>query len=376
MTSRERVLNAIAHKDGPLPIDFGGLHSSIHWEGYKKVREYLGWKELEPEIQDWFQMIAFSDEELADRFGADCIPVHTKPKSGWKLEIESKPDGDYFTTELGIVLRRPKDGLWFDLYECPLQKAKDLSDVKKYKFPDPEDPARTEGLKEKISKLRQETDKAIVLFCPVGGLWELSYFIRGLEEQMTDMVLHPEIADYLAAKCFEWENAYFGFVLNEVGEYIDVVQMGGDLGGQNGLLFSRDMYLKYYKSRERKFIDTIKSCTKAHVYMHSCGAVRDVIPDIIENGVEILNPVQVNAKGMDSQELKREFGKDLTFWGGSCDPRILTNGTPEKVEAETRKRIEDFSSGGGYVFASVHNMQKTMPPENIVRMFDVALEYR
>ncbi len=110
--------------------------------------------------------------------------------------------------------------------------------------------------------------------------------------------------------------------------------------------------------------------------MHNCGSIRDVIPDLIDNGIEILNPVQVHAKGMDSKELKQEFGKDLTFWGGGCDPRILTSGTPDEVEAETRRRIEDCSPGGGFVFASVHNIQKTMPPENIVRMFDVALQYR
>jgi uroporphyrinogen decarboxylase len=376
MTGRERVLNAIAHKDGPLPIDFGGLHSSIHEKGYQAVRKHLGLPDKEPVIQDWLQMIVLPDEELLARFGADCVPVYSHPRNGWKHEIREREDGYYLEDQWGLVLHKPKDGLFFDLHSSPLQKMSSLEEIKKYRFNDPEDPARVKGLKEKLQKLRRESDRAMVLFCPVGGIYEHSYFLRGLVELYYDMMDHPEIVDYLAARTCEWEVAYFSHVLKEIGEYVDVVQMGDDLGGQNGLLFSKEIYLKYYRDRERKVVEAIKKHSKGHVYMHNCGSVREVIPQIIENGVEILNPVQIQAAGMDSGGLKRDFGRDLTFWGGGCNPYVLTHGSPAEVEKEVRRRVEDFHPGGGFVFASVHNVQAYMPPANIVKMYETACEYR
>jgi uroporphyrinogen decarboxylase len=376
VTSRERIANAVSHKEGSLPIDFGGLHTSIHEKGYASVRNYLDWEEKDPVIQDYFQMIVFPDEELSNRFGNDTLPVYTNPPDGWKLNIIEKDDGFYFTNEWGITFRKPKDGYFFDLYECPLQKIRTLEDAKKYRYTDPENPGRIRGLREKFKKLHEKTDKAIVLFCPVGGIYEHSYFLRGLTEYYMDIAGAPEIADYIAEKTCEWETAYFRYVLKEVGEYVDIVQMGDDLGGNNGLLFSKEHYYKYFKDRERRVIDAIRESCDAAVYMHNCGSISEIIPDLIEIGVQILNPVQVQAANMDSCFLKQEFGKEITFWGGGCDPRILQNGTPDDVEREVTKRIEDFASGGGFVFASVHNIQYNMPPENIVRMFDTALKYR
>ncbi len=376
MTSRKRVLQAINHKEGPIAIDFGGLHTSLHLNAYRRVMDTLGWEPDSPVIQDWFQMIVFPHQRLLDRFGADTVPVYTNPGSGWEPRFEQKGNDEFFTNEWGIVLRKPKDGYFFDIYSSPLQKAANLGDIKKYRWPDPEDPGRVKGLREKVKKLRRETDKALILFNPIGGTHEHSYFLRGLTECLMDLVENQDIADYLAAKVSEWEAAYFTFVLKEIGDYIDIVQVGDDLGTTMGLIFSRDMYLKYYKNREKAIIDAIKRITKAHIYFHSCGAVFEVIKDFIDIGVEILNPVQIQAKGMDSARLKREFGKDLTFWGGGCDPKVLTTGSRKDVEKEVGKRIEDFLPGGGFVFASVHNIQANDPPDNIITMYDTALQYR
>jgi uroporphyrinogen decarboxylase len=376
MTSRERVLNAIQHKDGPLPIDFGGLHSSLHKKVHTGVMRLLGLEDFSEEIQDWFQIIVYPDARLLDRFGADCLPVYTNPGSGWKLEFTRDGDFEYFVNEWGIRLRRPMDGYFFDLYEQPLKQAQSLSEIKKYKWPDPEDPARIHGLREKIKQVRESTDKALVLFNPIGGSHEHSYFLRGLDTLLLDLALNPDIADYLAAKVAEWEAAFFTFVLKEIGDLVDVVQVGDDLGTSYGLIFSHDMYLKYYKHRERSIIDAIKKVSKAHIYFHNCGAIREAIPDMIDIGVEILNPVQVQAAGMDSAGLKRDFGKHLTFWGGACDPRVLAIGTTQDVEREVTRRIEDFHKDGGFVFASVHNIQANDKPENVVKMFEVASRYR
>jgi uroporphyrinogen decarboxylase len=376
MTSRERVLNAIAHMDGPLPVDFGGLHSSLHQNAHRAVVRTLGLRAAEPEIQDWFQMIVFPAPALLERFGADCVPVYANPGAGWELKFEEDERNQYMTNEWGITLRKPKDGYFFDLHRCPLQKMDSLEEIRKWKWPDPEDPARVKGLRERVLKLRRETDKAVVLFNSIGGTHEHSYFIRGLTELLTDLAASPDIADYLAAKAGEWEAAWFTRVLKEIGDLVDIAQVGDDLGTSQGLIFSRRMYLKFYKERERSIIDAIKKASKAHVYFHCCGAVREVIPDLIDIGVEILNPVQIQAAGMDSAALKKDFGRDLTFWGGGCNPKILTTGTPKDVEAEVRRRIADFHKGGGYVFASVHNIQAVDPPENIVAMFDAAARYR
>jgi uroporphyrinogen decarboxylase len=376
MTSRERVLRAVRHEEGPLAVDFGGLHSSLHLKSYQEVVQAMGWELEEPNIQDWFQMIVFPQTRLLEYFGADCVPVYPNPGSGWELNIMEEGNNQFFTNEWGIVLRKPKDGYFFDLYSCPMQKAVSLDEIKKYAWPDPEDPARIKGLKEKLQRLRRETDKALVLFNPIGGTHEHSYFLRGLTELLLDLAANPDIADYLAAKVAEWQAAYFSFVLREIGQYVDIVQVGDDLGTTNGLIFSRDMYLKYYKNREKTVIDAIQKACDAHIYFHSCGSIREVIPDLIDIGVEILNPVQIQARNMDSAELKRDFGRDLTFWGGGCDPRVLTIGSKENVRDEVNRRIEDFMKDGGFVFASVHNIQANDPPENIITMFETAGQYR
>ena len=165
--------------------------------------------------------------------------------------------------------------------------------------------------------------------------------------------------------------------LKEIGKYVDIVQVGDDLGMTNGLIFSRDMYLKYYKYREKAIIDAIKKVSDAPVYFHSCGSIREIIPDLIEIGVEILNAVQIQARNMSSVELKKEFGNDLTFWGGGCDTQqILPNGSPEEVYAHVKQQLEVLSPGGGFVFQQVHNILPDVQAENILAMFSSVKDFK
>ncbi|MCB0059690.1 MAG: hypothetical protein KDE45_21775, partial [Caldilineaceae bacterium] len=165
--------------------------------------------------------------------------------------------------------------------------------------------------------------------------------------------------------------AYWEVALPLVGDYADVVQEADDLAGQFGLLINPETYRKIIKPRHKKIMDFIKARTDAKIFFHSCGAIREIIPDMIEIGIDIINPVQVSAVGMESSALKRDFGKDMTFWGGLVDTQgVFTTGTPDEVREEVRRRIDDLGANGGFVAAAVHNIQANVPPENIMAMWE------
>jgi uroporphyrinogen decarboxylase len=191
-----------------------------------------------------------------------------------------------------------------------------------------------------------------------------------------DMATNLDYVEALAERHVEWMLEFWDHVLTAVGPYVQVVQLGDDLGGQDGPLFSPDIYRKIYKPRHRRLVDLVHSKTDAKVYFHSCGSIYDILPDIIESGLQIINPLQVSAKNMDSAKIKKEFGKDLSFWGGGANPQtVMMLGTPEEVREEVRRRIHDLAPGGGYVFGPVHNIQPNVPPENVVAFFEAAHEF-
>lgn len=373
MTSRERVMRALNHRaPDRVPIDFGGLHTSLHSSAYRKLREYLGLGKEEIKIFDPFQQIVLPGEDLRVRFGADVRGFFPDPPDNWKFKID--PEENTYVDEWGIKYGMPEGGLYYDIYQPPLQEAT-LEEIKKFKFPNPHNPGRVRDLKKKYKELYENTSYALIIYCPTGGVFEHSYFLRGIEQLYLDMSSDLRLIDYLAGRLSEWQIDFWENILEAIGDYVQIVQVGDDLGHQNGLLFSPRIYRKYYKKREEAVISTIKKMTGAKVYFHSCGAIRQVIPDLIEIGIDILNPVQISARDMDSRELKREFGRVITFWGGGCDPQnVLPYGTPNDVREEVKRRINDFASGGGFVFAPVHNIQANVPPENIVTFFDTALE--
>jgi uroporphyrinogen decarboxylase len=200
--------------------------------------------------------------------------------------------------------------------------------------------------------------------------------MRGYEDGYIDMVAKPNLAARIMDRILELKLGYWERVFAELGDVVDVAGESEDLGSQTGLLFSPAVYRALVKPRQAELFSFIHSRSRARVSLHSCGAIRQLIPELIEVGVDILNPVQVSAAGMDTAELKREFGRELTFWGGGVDTQVvLAAGSPAQVRDEVRRRIDDLREGGGFVFAAVHNIQPDVPAENVVAMWDALREH-
>ncbi|OGO59579.1 MAG: hypothetical protein A2V85_06545 [Chloroflexi bacterium RBG_16_72_14] len=224
---------------------------------------------------------------------------------------------------------------------------------------------------EAARRVAGDEGRAVLAGSICGGLTEGLFKLRGFEDGYLDLAGDPARARHVMERILEVKLAYWERALAELGDVVDVVAEADDLGGQDRTLFSPATYRALVKPLQRELFAFIRARTSARILFHTCGAVRDLVPDLIEIGVDILNPVQVSAAGMDTAALKREFGRDLVFWGGGVDTqRVLGSGTPDEVRAEVRRRIADLRRGGGFVFATVHNIQPNVPPANLLAMWE------
>lgn len=370
MTSRERLIMTLEYKDPDrIPIDLGGACTGIEFDAYEDLVNYLGIKE---------KPILFSrchvepSEDILKRFRVDTRYIRLQPPNAWKLKLES--DNSY-VDEWGVKWKKPKSSLYYDIIEHPLENAVSTKDLENYNWPDPYDPGRTEGLREKAKEIYENTDYALIADMVGWGIFEQSWALRGLEKFFVDMVDNPEFVSALLNKVAEIHIQLWDRFLDATGDYVQVAVVSDDLGGMDGLLLSPGLYRSLIKPVETKLWKFIKQKAKLYLFYHCCGAIYELVPNFIELGVDILNPVQVSAKDMDTGKLKREFGKEIAFWGGGCDThRILPFGTPEEVRKEVRSRIKDLAPGGGFIFNQVHNIQPGVPPKNIVTMFDTAYD--
>jgi uroporphyrinogen decarboxylase len=313
------------------------------------------------------------DPQLVRRFGRAAMPFFPSSPADYVFQID--PATNTYVDEWGTKYYMPPDGYYFDMCENPLASAETEADLRGYRWPNPTDPTRIAGLPEQIKAVRASGEQAIMMMAAIGGLFEHAWYLLGLEQTYINLAINQDFMEALTDRILEWQVAYWDTTLDAVGPYVDLVQLNEDLGSQNGPLISPAVFRRIYKPRLRQLVDSIKRKTDARLYIHSCGSVYTFIPDLIECGIEVLNPVQVSAVDMDTARLKREFGKDLTFWGGGCDTVVLQYGTPDKVKDEVRRRMEDLAPGGGFVFGSVHNIQANVPPANIVALFEAAQEY-
>lgn len=379
MTSRDRVLKALNHEiPDRVPIDLGGNQTGIHKSAYRNLVRYLGLRE-EIRIMDAVQQLARPSEQVLERFRVDTRYIAAGSASAWKGGIvKVKRDGRVWhdlTDEFGIRWSMPDDQpLYMDITLNPLADAT-IRDVRDYSWPRGDDPSRFAGLRERALQIRKDTPYAVVSGIS-GVIYEYGWYLRGLEQWFCDLLTDPEFCGALLDQMLKFWMDWFRLFLDEVGDVVDVIMIGDDLAGQDGPLFNPEIYRRLVKPRHKRLVQYIRSRTRAKIWYHTCGSCLAYIPDLIDNGIHILNPVQTGARHMDPVELKRRFGRDLVFWGGGCDSQhILPRGTPFEVAESVRHSLAAFMPGGGYVFDSIHNIQGDVPPENIVAMFDAAYDY-
>ena len=368
MNSRERFYMAVEHEEPDrVPMDIW-----ITPAAYERVRDYLGITAVEN--QEWGIMAPLKvSEEFLQRLHIDFRRVYMNPSD--KFTPRTYPDG---TTDTEFGFRGKWYGPYWEITYHPWAEFTEVEQVEAYEWPDPEDPSRMRGVVEWARHLHEETDKAVVGM--VGGPWGVfeicAHYMRGFEAFLLDMMERPRLAEAMMDKSMRFAIEMNRVFLDGVGEYLDIVQVGNDLGHQHGLIMSPKLFRSMVKPRLKKIYSDIKR-RAPHIKLlyHTCGAVEPLIGDLIDIGVDILNPVQPLAKGMDSFLLKEKYGDRLTFHGGiDLQEAMSEMGSVEDVKREVDTRIRAFAPGGGYILAPAHNIQPDSTPEQIVTLYDYAYE--
>ena len=371
MQARTRLRLALSHQEPDrVPIDLGGMSTTIEALAYKDLLRHLGYEDEQMEV--FVRDHIVPSEQVLKEFGVDTRYVHYTPTKPWSPEPGLQVD------EWGVGWeKKTEKSLYFEPVHYPLREAKRVEDLEKYRWPSAPSEEQIAQWRTTVKRLREETDYAIVGDVIGLGIFETAWSLQGLDRFMINIHRRLSFVEALLDKVLEVKLKQYEAYLSAIGPYIDVINLSDDMGTQHGPIINPELYRKVVKPRQKILCQNIKEKTNAKVFLHSCGAVSEFIGDFIDIGIDILNPVQVSAKGMgDTAWLKREFGKDIVFWGGGCDSQhILPFGTPEEVEREVRRRIEDLAPGGGFVFAPIHNIQPGVPPENIVMLFKAALKY-
>ncbi len=412
MKSRERILCAINHREPDrIPLDLGATPSSgISALAYRDLSKHLGLSHLKNRVYDVIQEIAQPEAELLDLFGVDAVDTgrhfNSSPDYWHELELirgcpafypkwfnpVEQDDGSWLAPgETGeFIGKMPSGGTFFDQIVFPYldgypENFRDLgNDMPRTiwggfgltPFDVAAEPGFWKKLREKAADLRSVTDKALVL--GVGcNLFEWGTFLRRIDNFLTDLYLEPDnvhrLLDALMAKHMD----FLGKVCESVGDIVDIIKFGDDLGTNTGPFMPVEIYRKFFRYRHKEMCDYVRKNSRAHTMLHCCGGIYELIPELIGAGFEILNPVQINAYGMEPVRLKREFGDAITFWGGGCDTqRVLNMASPGKVKDHVKRNIDIFGRGGGFVFTTVHNILPDVPVENIIAMYEAFREFR
>jgi uroporphyrinogen decarboxylase len=405
MTSRERVLAALNHQEPDrVPIDLSGHRSSgIAAMAYARLRDYLGLSKRPIRVYDPVQQLAIVDEDVLQRFQVDAIELgrafahEDKYWAEWTLPdgtpclmpVWAKPEKDngewvIRSQVTGRVIARMPENVWyFEQTHFPFLEQDDpdrieavITECMWTAIASPPGPivAGPDGaqvLQEGARRLRQQTDRAIIgLFG--GNLLEFGQFLYRNDNFFMVLAGEPERAHRFLDKLMEIHLRNLDGFLSAVAAHIDVILFGDDLGMQSGPQMSPAMYREYFQPRERAMWQMVKQrAPHLKIMLHCCGGVRELLPGLIDAGLDAINPVQITCRGMEPAGLKRDFGSKLTFWGGGCDTRdVLIKGTPAQVSEHVRKQVNMLRPGGGFVFQQVHNILADVPPANVVAMYD------
>lgn len=380
MNSRERLLTALDHREPDrVPFDLGSVQvTGIHKVAYRGLREALGLPSVDIQLCDSIQQLALPDEDLIERLGVDVRGLFPLNSHNWNVHEEDAGDYWAYHDEWGITHHRPKpDGLYYSMVKVPIAEPEiTAQDIENHTWPDMADPQRIEGVYEQAIRYR-EADYGVVLKDPFAGIFEMSQRIVGMERCLMMMAADKQLIAVLFDKMLELKLAFWEMALPRLADVVDVVTAADDYGTQASQLISPRMFREQLKPRLKTLFGRIKQLApNVRQFFHSCGNVRPLIPDFIEIGVDILNPVHIRATGMEPVALKREFGGDLVFWGGGIDTQgVLPTGTPQQVKDDVRRNIEALAPGGGYIFNTVHNVQADVPPENLLAMWEALQDF-
>lgn len=367
MTHRERVMAALEHREPDrLPMDLGTARfTGMVLGAYENLRAKLGFGEPGA-VVDRMQQVVTVDECVLKYLDVD-VRAFSQGAPDKIRDEDLSPDT--WRDEWGVVRRKPAGCHYYELAQCPLAGDITAADIARFPWPDPSDPGRYRGLREQARRLREETDYA-VMYNARFNLVHQTQYSRGFEDWYYDLGQNHDLfcahMEAVLEIMLEWNR----LALEQVGDLIDIVAFGDDIGLQDRAVCSLPLYRKLIRPYQERIMECIRRYTKAKTLYHTCGSVYRLIPDFIEIGIDAVNPIQVTARNMEPERLKGEFGGRIAFWGAIDSQHLLPHGSPEEVSAGVRRMFEIMGPGGGYIMAAVHNVQPDVPPENILAMFE------
>lgn len=411
MNSRERILSAINHKEpDKVPIDLGATPSSgISAIAYNNLKKHLGITGGVTQTYDVVQQVIQPEEIILNRFGIDIVDVgrmFNHKESDWysyrladgsmaKYPVWFKPieENDHsmnvYHKDGTKIAQMPLGATFFDQTYFPFVDGYP-SDYQKLDYEmskvlwqglahSPWDHASESDfwiqLRSKAIELRNSTDRAISVVCGC-NLLEWGMFLRRMDNFLMDCYIDQKNVEELLDQLMQRHLKTLEKVCNAVGDVVDILRFGDDLGMDQGPMIGPDIYRQLFKPRHTELCEYVHKHSSMKTFLHSCGSIYSLLPDLIDAGYDVINPVQTTAMNMNPINLKKEFGKDITFWGGGCNTRtVLNTGTVEEVRDNVLRNLEIFSPGGGYVFNQEHNIMPDVPPENIVAMYDAIKEF-
>ncbi len=411
MTSRERILASISHREPDrVPVDLGSTPSSgISAIAHSNLRRHLGMTEGRTRVYEVVQQIAQPEEAILDRYGVDVVDVgrafDTRDEDWYDIMLpqgipvqfpswfrpvpQSNGSWDAFSYDGARIATMPLGATFFDQTVFPYLDGypSDYLGISgamgkvhwaalaHSPWDHAGEPDFWQQLREKALALRAGSDRAIMIVCGC-NLFEWGTFLRRMDNFLADLVLDQAGVERLLDALMEQHLATLKKVCEAVGDVVDILRFGDDLGTDQGPFISPATYRRLFKPRHAILCDYVHKHSKMHTFLHSCGSIYKLLPDLIEAGYEVINPVQINSRDMEPERLRREFGRDVTFWGGGADTRnVLNRCTPAEVKNHVRRLIETFAPGGGFVFNTVHNILPDVQPENVVAMFEAVTEY-